>query len=391
LKKTKSLCPKCFIKINAQIVEKNNKVYMIKECPKHGKFTGVVENDAEFYKRTMDIERKKSMVHSLFITINHNCNLNCNYCALPEKNRENFSFEHLKKVISESNCKEVRLTGGEPTLRDDVLDIICFIKKTKKLVTLVTNGLKLVDFDYVKRLKDAGLDRVCFSFNSFNDDVFKKLNNRKLLKIKLNALGNLKKLDIPTVVSIMIVKGINDRELKKIFDYCVENNSFIKELRIRSSAPFGKYIKSDTFFVSDMIIAFSKILDIEKKEFLKFIGKETSSCTFSIDMISYRQGNFIHPWMLFKKINYRNPINRVIVAFNLLKKFRFKQLFSLVYNELHGKNNLSLRLEFRSWPNKYNIDLKELSKCSTYYLSKSDGEIPCCYAGILNNENIIEL
>lgn len=393
LKEAKSICPVCFNEINAKVIEKNDKVYMVKECSKHGKFKGLIENDVEFYKKTMnEYPLRKKKRADLSIPFTHKCNLNCNFCWLPQRNRGDFSIEHLKKIISSSNCKEVKIGGGEPTLRDDLPHLIQFIKKCRKASVIMTNGLKLANLDYVKELKDAGLDRVCLSFNSFNDDIYKKLNGAKLLKLKLNVLENLKRVKIDTILSVMIVKGTNDKELKKIFDYCIENNSFIKELRIRRANPFGKFNESDTFFVSEMITIFSKILNIDKKQFIKIINrKENIPCFFSAQLISYKKDGYIYPWILFKKMNYGRIINRTVVALKILSKFKINTLFRLLINEMNGENNLALGLEFRSWPNKYNIDLEDIEKkCRTYQLSKN-GEFPFCYSLILNNENIIEL
>jgi len=387
LKQTKSLCPTCLTEIDATVVEENNNVYMIKECAQHGKFKALVEKDVEFYKSTLHEHVGKKT--KLLIPFTHKCNLNCNFCWLPQKDREDFSLQHLKEVISNSNCKEIRICGGEPTLRNDLPELIRFIRTDKKLPVLMTNGLKLADFSYVKKLKNAGLDVVSLSFNSFDDDTYKNLNGRKLLQIKLKALENLKKVGMFTSLSVMVDKGLNDKELKKIFDYCIENNSFIKELRIRSSAEFGKYKKSDTLFVSEMITIFSKILNIDREEFLKIIDRNKyPHCSFGGHVIYFRNGN---KWLLIEKASYNKMISKLEFFIKMVLKFKFKILLELIMNELIGKNNLILSLELKSWPNKYNIDLDNINKrCVTDQLSKN-GKFPFCYSLILNNENIIDL
>jgi len=395
LKKTKSICPICLIETDAKIIEKNNKVYMVKECTEHGKFTALLEKSVEFYKKTMNkypVGGKERIVN-LMIPFTHKCNLNCNFCWLPQRDREDFPIGFLKKIISNFDSDTVRISGGEPTLRDDLPEIIRFINKNKKLSLLMTNGLKFTDINYVKKLKDAGLCWVCFSFNSFRDDVYEKLNGKKLLKAKLKALDNIKKEGIPVTISVMIAKDINDKELKKILDYCLENNSFIKELRIRSVASVGRYVKMEGFFISEMITMFSKILNIDRKEFFKTIDKKRHmSCSFTGELISYKQRNSIHPLVLVKRTGRykKQTIRKIIFTIRILSKFKIKTLFKLMMNKIKGRNNLILRLEFRSWPNKYNIDLEDIEKCPTYHLSKR-GELPFCYSLILNNENAIEL
>jgi uncharacterized radical SAM superfamily Fe-S cluster-containing enzyme len=399
LKKTKSICPKCLKVIDADIFEKKDGIWMYKECDEHGKFKGLVEKDVEFYKKVMNeypVKRKSSDI-KLMIPFTHKCNMNCNFCWLPQNNREDFSTEDLKKIISESKCKSVRLSGGEPTIRNDLMDILRFIKKNKKDTVLMTNGLRLANLDYVKKLKDADLDGICISFNSFDDDVYKKLNGKKLLNVKLKALENLKKVGISTTLSFMIHRGVNDKELKKIFDYCIENNSFIKELRIRNSSPIGKYIKSNGFFISDMITTFSKITNIDRREFIDVIDKNRHmTCSYSGIIISCRENDYISPWELFDitKIVRSCDVNcslmdKILLSFKMLSKIKINTLFKIMMNEKKGKN-LRLVLEFRSWPNKYNIDLGDMDLCPTYQLAKN-GKFPFCYSLILNDENAIEL
>jgi len=395
LKNTKSICPNCLIEIDAKIIEKNNKVYMIKECPRHGKFIVLVEKDVEFYKKSMNqhsVKRKKPF-QNLMIPFTHKCNLNCNYCWLPQRDREDLLIEDMQKIVSKSDCDQVRISGGEPTLREDLLYIIRFIRKNKKRSSLLTNGLKLANLSYVKRLKDAGLDNICFSFNGFKDSIYEKINGKKLLKVKLKALANIKKVGIDTTLSVMLVKGVNERELKKIFDYCLKNISFIKELRIRSMAPMGRYAKSSGFFVSELIDMFSKILNIDRKEFIKSINeKDHVPCFFTGWLCSYKDENHIHPWVLIGKGLWDGKpiIDKIPVAFKLVNKFKIKILSRFIINRIRKKNILFLKLELRSWPNNYNIDLGEMEKCHTSQLSKN-GVFPFCYSLILNNENIIEL
>jgi len=326
LKQTKSLCPTCLTEIDATVVEENNNVYMIKECAQHGKFKALVEKDVEFYKSTLHEHVGKKT--KLLIPFTHKCNLNCNFCWLPQKDREDFSLEYLKKEISDSDCNDIRICGGEPTVRNDLPELVSFIRKNGKHSILVTNGLKFSDLDYAKKLKNAGLDAVCFSFNTFDDNVYKKFNGRKLLDIKLKALENLKKLDMLTTISVMIDKGVNDKELETIFDYCVKNNSFIKQLRIRSSSEFGKHRKSDTFFISDMITVFSKILKIDREEFLKIIDRNKyPHCSFSGYIIYFRNGN---EWLLIDKISYKKIVSKIEIFIKLLLKFKFSVLLELI-------------------------------------------------------------
>jgi cyclic pyranopterin phosphate synthase len=115
---------------------------------------------------------------------------------------------------------KIRITGGEPLLRKEVVSIIKKIKglQTVEDVALTTNGWLLPKF--ARPLKDAGLDRVNLSLDSLNEDTFRKINGRnKSVAGVLAGLEAAVKADLPVKINMVVEKGINDADVIPMASY----------------------------------------------------------------------------------------------------------------------------------------------------------------------------
>jgi len=122
----------------------------------------------------------------------------------------------IRKARKKLNFSTVFLFGGEPTLRRDLFRIIKEIKNLGLRVTLFTNGIKLNDIEYVRMLKKLHLDHVTLSFDSFSDNVYKKIRSRPLLKTKLKTLKNLSRTKIPVSIFSVITHVNPPDDIRKI-------------------------------------------------------------------------------------------------------------------------------------------------------------------------------
>lgn len=406
--KTKSLCPKCLKALDAKVSEENGNVYMSKKCPEHGRFHILVEKDASFYKKVMNSEFKKEpLFNKLDLPVSFSCNLDCNVCYAPKRNIEEIPSDELKETIRSFDGTYVSLAGGEPTMRDDLLNIIRFAIKNKKIPVLVTNGIKLADMSYVKNLEDAGLRLVNFSFNGFDDKIYEKLNGKKMLGSKLKALENLKKTRILTGMSMMIEPRLNERDIKKVLEYCLTNYPQIYEMRIKSANLVGRHTGSKVYFTSELIELFCKAANIGKNELInKSYSQDTahSVCRFSLDMY-YRRSKHKNS-LVYVDTNLKNnypkknslPVRMVkkTKIFDLARKLRIDRVYvwaallkntslrSFIQNLtkaiLENGTLAKIRVEIRSWPNKHSIDLMETSYCPVLRMNEKNEKLPFCYS-----------
>lgn len=405
LKKTKSICPKCFKEINALVYQENNKVYMKKECFKHGKWAVVLEKDARFYTRLMnhDIKKDGTSPARLVLPVSHECNLNCSICYLPYKNKE-LSSKVLKRMIDSFEGNLINLSGGEPTLRRDLPELIKYVhKKSKKFCVVATNGIKLSDERYVKRLKNAGLSMVSLPLNSLEDKIIQIIEGKKLLNYKLKAIENLKKNKIDIVLGTTILKGVNENELEKIFKYYLANSDFITQWRIRSGVQIGRYNTDRKYlYLSEIINKLCKIMnkmyktrlsmDYIIKKFDKRKNPDSVTCKFTLFLLFSKHQKGMD--LLDIEVNKEDTLmfchsrsKRLSFGLRLIRKRRTISLIKHLKNKiLFSSRVIVLPIEIRCWPTKYTIDLNEMSYCNSRNLGE-DGKItPYCYSLVLNEK-----
>ena len=156
------------------------------------------------------------------LSISDVCNFKCGYC-LPDgykiNKADNRTFINtqeigrLAKALSELGVSKIRLTGGEPTIRKDYLEIIKIIKKNSgiKKTVITTNGYKLNKI--AKNLKDSGLDGINISIDSLNSKTFKQITGHDRLHEILEGIQELQKLNFKNIkINAVLMKGINDSE-----------------------------------------------------------------------------------------------------------------------------------------------------------------------------------
>jgi len=280
IKHTISLCPECLERLDATIVEKNGQVIIVKECPSHGHFEDVYWSDYELFKRferygkvgkgvlnprTQTIKgcpydcglcpNHKSHTVLAIIDVTNACNLQCSICfAYAGKIGYLYtpSLEQISEVMDNLRANmpvpppALQLSGGEPTVRPDFLEIVRMAKeKGFRHIEVNTNGIKIADekngVEYIRQLIDAGADTLYLSFDgvtpepyvgrapSHLDDDGKHEYAKWLFNAKLRAIKNCREAGMRSVVLVpVIVRGMNDHELGDIINFAIKNIDVVR-------------------------------------------------------------------------------------------------------------------------------------------------------------------
>lgn len=242
LKRTRSVCPTCLDVVDADVAVVDGEVRMFKTCPAHGPAQGRVETDLPFYRARMNhapVRRRPAT--TLVIPATHRCNLDCALCYVPKRSRDNLSFQDLQALIDAVEVPVIGLSGGEPTLRKDLPQLIRHVRARGKHCLLLSNAIKLSDPDFTHRLAEAGLQQVLLSFNGFNDATYQALNGRHLLDIKLQALANCVSAGLDVKLSPTIFPGLNEGDLPGLIELALAHAPHVSELRIRGACRVGKH------------------------------------------------------------------------------------------------------------------------------------------------------
>ena len=161
------------------------------------------------------------IARKLRISVTDRCNMRCIYC-MPYNNAEWFedgnllSYEEMARLANifvALGIEKIRLTGGEPTIRPKIESLISALSKMSevKSISMTTNGLLLTSM--IDKLKEAGLDGVNISLDTFRSDRFKSMCgidgvDRVLAAIKAAASAGLE-----VKINIVIIRGWNDDEV----------------------------------------------------------------------------------------------------------------------------------------------------------------------------------
>jgi len=270
IKKTRSLCPVCGSVLEAEIVEEEGKIWIVRTCPEHGLFRHVYWSDPEMYHRFAHYDAIGRGVtnpqnpvtsdtcptacglcsnhHSgtllANIDLTNRCNLDCDFCFANARACGFVyepSFDEIVSMMQVLRNEKpvptpaVQFSGGEPTMRDDLVEIV---KKAKELgfpqVQIATNGVKLANNPVLaQQLKDAGLSTVYLHF----DGVTPTTNPN--LKIDLKALENLNKAGVGVVLVPTIIKGRNDQEVGQILKFAADHISIVRGVNFQPVAFTG--------------------------------------------------------------------------------------------------------------------------------------------------------
>jgi uncharacterized radical SAM superfamily Fe-S cluster-containing enzyme len=270
IKKTRSLCPVCKSVLEADIVEEDGKVWIRRTCAQHGSFRHIYWSDPVLYHRfalydavgtgvanPQNIAAADKCPSSCGLCNNHHsqtllanidltnrCNLDCDFCFANAR-ACGFVYEPtfddivaMMQVLRDEKpvpAPAVQFSGGEPTMRDDLVELV---KKAKEMgfpqVQVATNGVLLAkDPNLAKKLKDAGLSTVYLHFDGVSHET------NPYLKIHKKALDNLAKVGLGVVLVPTVIRGRNDKELGEILKFAADHISVIRGVNFQPVAFTG--------------------------------------------------------------------------------------------------------------------------------------------------------
>ncbi len=270
LRKTMSVCPKCIEKVPV-IKSRGNQVFLIKNCKKHGQSKVLISNDSKYYKSVSksyyamnDKGMEKRNYYNIYVTLN--CNLCCPIClTTAHRDYDEPSLDQIQSWVSGLKNTKIGLWGGEPTVREDLPEIIKIIKKSGNSPALYSNGIKLISKKYIQSLIDAGLEIVHMQFDGFDDNAYKVLRGVPLLKNKLQALKNLEEMNVPVILETTFARNLNENEIGPTIDFA-ESKPNIKAVLIRSYSHLGG-------------AGLSRKNELLREELIDFASKQTNYVT----------------------------------------------------------------------------------------------------------------
>ncbi len=275
-RETDSLCPRCVPEIRqqivdgklpheillnqklgeikAQIIERDGKILMVKECPIHGKFEDVMAMDPAFFKHLEDVfpgrdirahndeklhnHGTSTITHGrgsvLTIDLTNRCNMMCDPCFM-DANQVGFvhelGWEDIKTLLDNAisikprRQMSVQFSGGEPTISPYFLDAVRYARKVGyNSVQAATNGIEFAkNKDFCKQAAEAGLRYAYLQFDGVGNAANSHRAVGNLFDVKLQAIENLWTSGVDIVPVITIINGINNEQVGAVVRFALDN------------------------------------------------------------------------------------------------------------------------------------------------------------------------
>ncbi|MBR5293136.1 MAG: radical SAM protein [Oscillospiraceae bacterium] len=272
--KTTSVCPVCLGKIPAQLVEEPDGIYMHKSCWEHGDFRTLIwEGDYAEYTawgagdhsipitpvRAQPVEKGCPYDCGLcqsherdgccvLLELTNRCNLRCPVCfaSAGDRKPKDLSLAEIGRqydlLMARGGPFNIQLSGGEPTMRDDLPEIIALgLKKGFSFFQLNTNGVRLANEDgYARHLKEAGVSVAFLQFDGLDDSIYRTLRGTDLLETKLRAIDNCREAGLPVVLVPTVAPGVNDHALGDILRFALSRAPHVRGVHIQPISYFGR-------------------------------------------------------------------------------------------------------------------------------------------------------
>jgi uncharacterized radical SAM superfamily Fe-S cluster-containing enzyme len=278
-RQTDSLCPKCVKEvreaiirgekdysilvdgnpgeIKAEIIERDGQVFMVKECPKHGRIEDLMAVDVDFLQRVeklfpgRDFKSPKTSVRNhgtstiqygrgsvLTVDLTNRCNMMCDPCFM-DANQVGYvhelTLDEVKEVLDNSlkikprRQMSVQFSGGEPTMSPHFIPAIKYAKEIGYFsVQSATNGIRFAeDPQLAKDAFDAGLRIAYLQFDGVGNENHEHRKIGNLFDVKLRAMENLYNAGIDIVLVVTIVNTVNNHQIGPIIKFAIENSDKI--------------------------------------------------------------------------------------------------------------------------------------------------------------------
>jgi uncharacterized radical SAM superfamily Fe-S cluster-containing enzyme len=460
IKDTKSICPECLKVLDATIFEDDGKVYIKKDCPEHGFFQELYWSDYDQYVRAEKLRydgdglnnprtktvngcpydcgicpEHKSHTALAIIDVTNRCNLTCPVCFAnaaaagyvyePTKEEVTGMLENLR-ANDPVPATALQFSGGEPTIRKDLIDLI---RKAKEVgfrhVEVNTNGLRLAQsVDYCRELKEAGVSTVYLQFDGLTPDVYKFIRGVDLLETKMKAIENCRQGGLRSLVLVVtLVKGVNDSQLGDIINFAAKNFDVIRCINVQPVSLCGRLpqkerdkmritipdfmrlveeqtegkVKVSDFYPVPTVVPVSKAVGAMKdKRYVEFTAHpHCGMATYLfvengkiIPITRYANvdkfvGTMIKVYEYASKGSKNKAKLRFFgavrhVKFSFLRKYLLRVLTEGNYDSLGDLQRKAVLLSSMHFMDPYNFDLERVQRCVIHYAVPDGRIIPFC-------------
>lgn len=470
LKNTRSICPECYSVVPARLFERDGKVFMSKSCSNHGSCEDLYWGDFDQWNRAKSYStvgdglenprtsessgcpfdcgicpNHKSQTILGIIDVTNRCNIKCPICfanAATAGYTYNPTFEEICSMIDNLaankpvSVKALQLSGGEPTLRDDLPEIVRYAKTAGiHHVEVNTNGIRIAnDPAFLDRLVSADVSSFYLQFDGVTNEPYRVTRGLDLLPTKLKAIENLRARGHDSVILVVtLVRGVNDDQLGDIVNFAAQNHDVVRCVNVQPVSVTGRIdrnkladyritipdfmrlveeqtngqIQRGDFFPVPTVVPFARALGALKgKRYPEFTMHEhCGMATFAfvndgklIPITRYADvGAFMDTMNQAEQLaKAGKKVRANFKMMESLKHLRLKVLGPLVtgivkegsYEALGQLMRRIIMIGAMHFMDSYNFDLERVERCGIHYAVPDGRIIPFCTMNTLHREKI---
>ncbi|MBN1261689.1 MAG: radical SAM protein [Anaerolineae bacterium] len=331
---TESVCPECLRRIPAWHVQRGVDVYLVKICEEHGCFETILWRGEPAYTSWVrpripttperpftQIDKgcpfdcglcpaHRQQTCTALLEVTQRCNLQCTFCFAsssdgPQKLKDPdlATIEGwYRSLLRAGGPYNVQLSGGEPTLRDDLPDIVALGRALGfDFIQINTNGLRLARSPgYVAALKNAGLASVFLQFDGVDAAIYEQLRGRPLLAEKEAAIVHCAAQELGVILAPTLVPGINTHAIGDIVRFGLARAPTVRGVHFQPVSYFGRTpaipTDKDRITLPEVIRALEEQTGgLVKAGHFVPPGCENALCSFHGNFVQLGEGQ-LHAW-----------------------------------------------------------------------------------------------
>lgn len=298
LRPTQSLCPDCKQVRPAQLFVRTggpadrprqagseragDDVWIRVDCPEHGRAESKYWQDAQLFEeldevvgdyvfcrsfeclRGVSCDRCLDKTYNIMLEVTNACNLDCPVCCADANSFLAHRDPSIEEILGRLPPAEtgpggrlkrpnIVLFGGEPTVRKDLPELIEALVGRGYIPRLATNGVRMTDESYLRRLREAGLKWVILQLDGFDDDVSELLRGERHQADKLRAIERMVEHGFKVQLGTMMVKGVNTHYADDLIRFACSHDRIFWLSFYPSSAQSRANLSSGETHVADML------------------------------------------------------------------------------------------------------------------------------------------
>ncbi len=443
--KTRSICPVCHKTITAERIRQDGRIYLTKVCPEHGAFKALLWNKSALGSQVLawenwttesvntppsviDVQGSRGCPHDcglcpdhqqqaccVLVELTQNCDQNCAYCFAAahsgKGSADDPTIEEIQSLYGSLIARNterpfnIQLSGGEPTMRGDLPDIIRMGRAMGfPYIQLNTNGRRIAgDPSYAIMLRNAGLSSVFLQFDGTKDGIYRNIRGQSLLSVKEEAIRNCAAAGLGTVLVVTIVPGVNDHDLGSILRYAVQRHPYVRGIHLQPVSYFGRFPKEpsdlDRITIPDVITRLFEQSE-GKLDPGMFVPLQTGHprCSFHGNFAVLPDGSLKPLSSTVKKCGCGNREASIEKARDYIankwtitkgrKLFEGQGAYDYAsWDEMLDRiESSSFSITAMAFQDAWNLDLERLRKCRVH-IAAGDGKlIPFCAYNILHRD-----